>query len=84
MEIIRIPTINGSIIDPLESNFREIISDEFHDHLTMGGGPKCLGSSKICHGLILQGGDGDSWLRNRYFGYLLSFNFFRDRLWLRL
>ena len=28
------------------------------------------------------GGDRGKWLRNRYFGYLLSFGFFKDRLWL--
>jgi hypothetical protein len=30
----------------------------------------------------LREGDHGQWLRNRYFGYLLSFGFFNDRFWL--
>ena len=49
VEIFCSPPISDRIIDPLEPSFRVFISDEFDDHLTMGRGPKCLGSSKICH-----------------------------------
>ena len=48
MEIIVLPSINGSIIYPLESSLRILVSNEFDDHLTMGGGPKGLRISKIC------------------------------------
>jgi hypothetical protein len=82
VKILRTPPISVRIVDPLESRFRIFISHEFEDHLTVGGGANCFGSSEICHGVILRGGDRGKCLRNRYFSYLLSFGFFKDRLWL--
>jgi hypothetical protein len=45
VEILCTPPISVRIVDPLESCFRIFVSHEFHDHLTVGGGPKGLGSS---------------------------------------
>jgi hypothetical protein len=82
VEILRTPPIRVSIVDPLESCFRIFVSHEFEDHLAVGGGANSLGSSEICHRVILRGGDRGKWLRNRYFDYLLNFGFFNDsRLW---
>jgi hypothetical protein len=83
MKILCSPPISGSIINPLKSSSRKLVSNEFDDHLPMGRSPKGLGSSKISLGVIFQIRNGKDWLRNRYFGYLLSFGFFRSRLWLR-
>ena len=83
MEISILPPISGSIKNPLESGTRILVSNEFHNHLPVSRGPKSLGSSKICLGVIFLIRDRQNRLRNRYFGYLLSFGFFRSRLWLR-
>ena len=48
MEILCIPPVSCSIIYPLESSFRILVSNEFHDHLLMGGCPKGLRIAKIC------------------------------------
>ena len=58
MEILCIPSISGSIINPLESGTRELVSDEFDDHLPRGRGPEGLGYSKIFLGVIFQIRDG--------------------------
>ena len=47
MEIICLPPMSGSIINPLESSIRILISNKLEDHGTMSGGPKGLGTSKI-------------------------------------
>ena len=47
MEILCLPSISGSIINPLEPSLRILVSNEFDDHLPMGGGTKTLGTSKI-------------------------------------
>jgi hypothetical protein len=39
VEILSFPTISGSIKNPLESSFRELVSNEFDDHIPMGRGP---------------------------------------------
>jgi hypothetical protein len=48
VEVRVLPPISGSIINPLESSLRILVSNELDDHLPMGGSPKGLGSSKIC------------------------------------
>ena len=83
MEITKIPPISRSIINSLESSTSKLVSNEFHNHLPMGESSKGLGSSKIFLGVIFKSRSGKNWLRNRYLGYLLSFYFFRDRLWFR-
>ena len=54
VEISVLPPISRSIINPLEFSFRKLVSNEFNDHLLMGGGPKGLGSAKIFLGVIFQ------------------------------
>ena len=83
MEIICSPPISGSIKNPLESGTRILVSYEFDNHLPVTRDPKSLGNSKICLRVIFLIRDRQNRLRNRYFGYLLSFGFFRSRLWLR-
>ena len=39
VEILLVPTISGSIKNPLESSFRKLVSNEFDDHIPMGRGP---------------------------------------------
>jgi hypothetical protein len=73
MEIEILPPICLSIINPLESSTRKLVSNKFDDHLTMGGSPKGLGCSKICWGVILQSRSGKDNLRNRYFRNFLRF-----------
>jgi hypothetical protein len=70
MEIICSPTIRGSIINPLESSLRILVSNEFEDHFSMGGGPKGLGTSKIYLGVVFQIRNGLNLLRDRYLGNL--------------
>ena len=79
MEIPILPPICGGIINPLESSLRILVPNELDDHIPMGGGPKGLGSSKICLGVVFQNRIVKGCLRNRYFGYPLSFDFFRCR-----
>jgi hypothetical protein len=69
MEILCLPPISSSIINPLESGMRILVSDEFNNHIPMVWAPKCLGISKIFYGVFL---------RDRYLGVLLSFKFFRN------
>ena len=73
MKILCFPSISRSIINLLEYSFRKLVSNEFDDHLLMGGGPKGLGSAKIFLGVIFQFRGRQDWLRDRYFGFLLSF-----------
>ena len=68
MEILCIPTIRGSIINPLNYSLRIMILNELEDHLPMGGGTKCLGTPKIFWGFVLQIRDGQNLLRDRYLG----------------
>jgi hypothetical protein len=43
MEILVLPTISGSIINPQEPSLRILISDEFDNHLPMLRSPKGFG-----------------------------------------
>ena len=52
MEILCLPPISCSIINPLESSMRILVSDEFNNHIPMVWGPKGLGISKIFYGVI--------------------------------
>jgi hypothetical protein len=83
MKILCLPSICGSIINPLESSTRKLVSNKFQDNLAMGGSLKGLGCSKICWGVIFQSRSGKDWLRNRYLRNRLRFQFFRSRLWER-
>jgi hypothetical protein len=47
MEIICLPPISVSIINPLESSMRILVSNKLDDHVPMGEGPKGLRTSKI-------------------------------------
>ena len=44
VKISALPPVSGSIINPLESSLRELVSNELDDHLPMGRCPKGLGS----------------------------------------
>jgi hypothetical protein len=83
MEILCLPPISGSIIYPLKPSSRKLVSNEFEYHFPMVKSLKGLGCPKICLRVNFQIRDGQDWLRIRYFGDLLSFGFFRSRLWLR-
>jgi hypothetical protein len=84
MEICVLPSISGSIINPLKSCFWKLVSNEFYDRHPMGGSPKGLGSSKIFLGVLLQIISGKNWLRNRYmvrYKFWLEYLEIRDFLW---
>ena len=42
MEVLSLPSISVRIIYPLKPSLRILVPYKFHDHLTMGGGPKSL------------------------------------------
>ena len=47
MEVLSLPAMNVRIINALETSLRILVPNKFHDHLTMGGGPKSLRVSEI-------------------------------------
>ena len=44
VKISALPPVSGSIINPLESSLRELVSNELDDHLPLSRDPKGLGS----------------------------------------
>ena len=75
IEILNFPPISHCIIYPLEPSLRILVSNKFHNHLPMGGGPKGLWSPEKRFRVIYQSRRRWNRMRNRYMRNWLTFGF---------